>query len=58
MLNILRKEIFARVHQKRKGDALRCSDRLREKPSRSLVERKECAEETVSPCYKLRRKSD
>jgi hypothetical protein len=32
LLNILRKEGFARVHQQRKGNALSPSIRLREKP--------------------------
>jgi hypothetical protein len=58
LLNTLRKEGFARVHRQRKGDALRCSGRLREKPSKILAECKECTEETVSPSYKLRRESE
>jgi hypothetical protein len=57
-LNILREEGFARVHRKRKGDALRCSDRPREKPSKILSEHKECTQETISPSYKLRRKRE
>jgi hypothetical protein len=57
-LNTLRKEAFVRVHQQRKGDALRCSDRLREKPSKILVECKECAKETVSSYCKLKRKGE
>jgi hypothetical protein len=55
-LNTLRKEGFARVHRQRKGDALRPSGRLREKPSKILAERKECAKDIVSSSYKLRRK--
>jgi hypothetical protein len=58
LLNILRKEGFARVHRQRKGDALRCSNRLRENLSKRLAEHKEWAQETVSPSYKLRRKSN
>jgi hypothetical protein len=58
LLNTPRKEGFARVHRKRKGDALICSNRLREKSSKSLVECKECIDETVSPPYKLRRESE
>jgi hypothetical protein len=57
LLNTLRKEGFARVHRQRKGDALRLPDRLREKPSKGLAERKECAKDTVSSSYKLRRKN-
>jgi hypothetical protein len=57
LLNTLRKEGFARVHRQRKGDALRLPGRLREKPSKRSAERKECAKDTVSSSYKLRRKS-
>jgi hypothetical protein len=35
LLNILRKEGFARVHRQRKGDALNLSIRLREKSSKN-----------------------
>jgi hypothetical protein len=55
-LNTLRKEGFARVHRQRKGYALRPSGRLREKSSKILAERKECAKDIVSSPYKLRRK--
>jgi hypothetical protein len=58
LLNTLRKEGFARVYRQRKGDALRCSDRLREKLLKILVKHKECAKETVSPPYKLRRERE
>jgi len=37
LLNILRKEGFGRFHHQRKGDALRCSDRPREKLSKLLT---------------------
>jgi hypothetical protein len=49
LLNILRKEGFARVHRQRKGDALNPSVKLREKSSKNGFEHKECVEETVSP---------
>ena len=49
LLNTLRKEGFARVHRQRKGDALRCLDKIREKPSKILSECKECVKETVTP---------
>jgi hypothetical protein len=52
LLNTLRKEGFPRVHRQRKGDALNPSDRLREKSSKILVQRKECTEETVNSSYK------
>jgi hypothetical protein len=54
----VRKEGFERVHRKRKGDALKCSGRLREKPMKILAKCKECAGKTVSSYYKLRRKSE
>jgi hypothetical protein len=57
LLNTLRKEGFARVHQRRKGDALKPSGMKRERSLNILVECKECAEGVVSPSYKLRRKS-
>jgi hypothetical protein len=57
LLNTMRKEGFARVNRQRKGDALRCLDRLREKPSKILARCKECTKETVKPSYNLRRKS-
>jgi hypothetical protein len=44
LMNILRKEGFARVHRQRKWDALNLSIRPREKPSKNGVERKECTE--------------
>jgi hypothetical protein len=44
------------VHQKRKGDALRPSGRLREKSLNILVEHKECTKDIVSSSYKCRRK--
>jgi hypothetical protein len=52
----LRKEGFARVHQQRKGDALKLPFRLREKLSKCLAECKECTKGTVSLPYKIRRK--
>jgi hypothetical protein len=55
-LNTLRKEGFARVHRQRKGDTLRLVEGLREKPSKILAENKECAKDTVSSSYKIRRK--
>jgi hypothetical protein len=58
LLNILRKEGFARVHRQRKGDALNPSRRLREKSSNNLAKHKECTQDTVSPSYKLRRKRE
>jgi hypothetical protein len=57
LLNTLRKEGFARVHQQRKGDALILLEGLKEKPSEGLNEHKECTKDTVSSYYKLRRKS-
>ena len=56
LLNTMRKEGFARVHQQRKGDALRPSGRLREKSLNILAEHKECTKDIVSSYYKLRRK--
>ena len=47
MLNTLRKEGFAILHQKRKGYALRLPDRLREKSSKGLSKHKEFIEDTV-----------
>jgi hypothetical protein len=52
----MRKEGFARVHQPRKGDALRLLEGLREKPSKGLNERKECTKDIVSSPYNRRRK--
>jgi hypothetical protein len=52
LLNILRKEGFARVHRQRKGDALNPSIKLREKSSKNGVEHKECTKDTVSSYYK------
>jgi hypothetical protein len=54
LLNILRKEGFARVHRQRKGDSLNLSRRLREKQSKIRVECKHCAQEIVIPYYKLK----
>ena len=56
LLDILRKEGFARVHRQRKGDALNPSVTLRENSSKNGVEHKECAKDIVIPYYKLRRK--
>jgi hypothetical protein len=57
LLNTMRKEGFARVNRQRKGDALRCLDRLRENPSKILARCKECTKESVKPSYNLKRKS-
>jgi len=58
LLKTLRKEVFKREHRKRKEYSLRCSGRLREKPSKNLAEIKEGTEETVSTSYKLRRERE